>query len=553
MYRLLIIDDEPFIVDGLFALLNNLEEIELDVYKAYSGKQAIEWLERIKFDIVLTDIRMPKIDGFQILDEVKKYWPQCRIIFLSGYNDFDYIYKATQNQNVKYLLKSEGEKKIICELKKVIEEIQKDIDIQEILSKMKRYYESALPLLREKFLLSILLGEECDQLSLPEQFKEYGIEFVADTSFLLITARITNWIGNIALTGKIRMNYQIESICRTIFSPKAKILYISYEDTKFVLLVQPYTAIPQEYYDTFGILLQYTRNALESIQDKCHDLLNISISFAMQLENITWSNVSKKHIKLDNALSNRFGLSQDIMILNHDEMEKSEKNHCEDRLLSIHLKSQIMESLRSCLYSGQKEIFMKKMEYLLSHFEHPNNSNYFMKLETYFSLVNMFVSYINQRGLTDFLNMDFDWAGVALIEQSSDLCTMKRHFYSLAEQIFTFQSNRSSSREKEVINSIETYILTNIDKDVSLTCLGELVNLNTSYLSRFYKKYKGYNLSDYIKEVKIKKAKEMLKDHHTKIKDIALKTGFSSSSYFSQVFKEITDMTPEEYRIVTIA
>ena len=113
MYRILIVDDEEVIVNGLYSMLSNFNTMELDVYKAYSGEEAIQWLARTRMDIVLTDIHMPEINGLQLLKEIKTRWPWCRVIFLTGHNEFEYAYKAIQYNGVRYLLKTEGYNKII--------------------------------------------------------------------------------------------------------------------------------------------------------------------------------------------------------------------------------------------------------------------------------------------------------------------------------------------------------------------------------------------------------------------------------------------------------
>ena len=113
MFRLLIVDDEPFIADSIYEVISGINNPELDVYKAYSGREALEWMERARFDIVMTDIRMPDISGLQLMERIRESWPECRAIFLTGYNEFDYVYKAIQYKDTSYLLKTEGFEKII--------------------------------------------------------------------------------------------------------------------------------------------------------------------------------------------------------------------------------------------------------------------------------------------------------------------------------------------------------------------------------------------------------------------------------------------------------
>ena len=78
MYKLLIVDNKGNISNELFEVFCNMKHLDLDIYKAYSGEEAMEWLRRTKIDIVITDIRMPKMDGIQLLNAIYKNWPQCR-------------------------------------------------------------------------------------------------------------------------------------------------------------------------------------------------------------------------------------------------------------------------------------------------------------------------------------------------------------------------------------------------------------------------------------------------------------------------------------------
>ncbi|UJF31407.1 response regulator [Paenibacillus hexagrammi] len=102
MYRMLIVDDEEIITDGLFGVFSQLN-LGLDVYKAYSGLEALDLMRSTRVDIVLSDIRMPGMDGLKLMQTIRSNWEHCKIIFLTGYNDFDYIYQAIQTPGVSYL------------------------------------------------------------------------------------------------------------------------------------------------------------------------------------------------------------------------------------------------------------------------------------------------------------------------------------------------------------------------------------------------------------------------------------------------------------------
>jgi two-component system response regulator YesN len=113
MFRLLIVDDEPIIANAMYDIISDLKEYDLDIYVAYSGEEAINWMKRTKIDIVLTDVSMPGISGLEIQKIVLEMWPRCKVIFLSGYNDFDFIQSAIRNEGYDYILKTEPEEVVI--------------------------------------------------------------------------------------------------------------------------------------------------------------------------------------------------------------------------------------------------------------------------------------------------------------------------------------------------------------------------------------------------------------------------------------------------------
>ena len=124
MYRLLIVDDE---IDNVYWLEEmfqyDLKE-ELEVHTAVSGKEALELLNRIRFDVVLTDIKMPGMTGMELYDRIRENWPACKVIFLTAYPQFEDIYRVSQDKDVKYILKSEEEKVIKATVEEAFEELR---------------------------------------------------------------------------------------------------------------------------------------------------------------------------------------------------------------------------------------------------------------------------------------------------------------------------------------------------------------------------------------------------------------------------------------------
>jgi two-component system response regulator YesN len=113
----------------------------------------------------------------------------------------------------------------------------------------------------------------------------------------------------------------------------------------------------------------------------------------------------------------------------------------------------------------------------------------------------------------------------------------------------------ASSQHKNVSKAVETakkYISENLDRDLSLIMLSEVVYLNASYLSFLFKQQTGINISDFIKNERIGKSKEMLADSRFKIHEISKMIGYNNPSYFTQFFKKEVGLTPQEYRLSTV-
>ena len=151
MIRLLIVDDEQLIVDGLVQLFEGCEQLELEIYRAYSAIEAMDWLKRTSIDIVLTDIRMPGMSGLELQQEIQRLWPWSKVIFLTGFDDFQYIQNALRSEAEDYILKTEDDETIIAAVEKAISGLRRQFEVEHLLSQAKQHMKSVLPLLQHEF------------------------------------------------------------------------------------------------------------------------------------------------------------------------------------------------------------------------------------------------------------------------------------------------------------------------------------------------------------------------------------------------------------------
>lgn len=113
MYRLLIVDDEPNLVEGLCEYLASVVSEETDILKAYSGQEALQIMHKYSVDLLIVDIQMPEMTGLELINKVEQIYPCCSVIFLTGYSNFEWIQKALRHPIcVDYILKTEGDQVI---------------------------------------------------------------------------------------------------------------------------------------------------------------------------------------------------------------------------------------------------------------------------------------------------------------------------------------------------------------------------------------------------------------------------------------------------------
>lgn len=124
MYRVLIVDDERMARESVQSLLSTQPDMELETWMAESAMKAIAILELERIDIAILDINMPQVTGMELYETVRRNWPQCKVIFLTGYSEFDYVYKV--HKHAKYVLKAESDEVLVEAVRESVAEIEKE-------------------------------------------------------------------------------------------------------------------------------------------------------------------------------------------------------------------------------------------------------------------------------------------------------------------------------------------------------------------------------------------------------------------------------------------
>jgi two-component system response regulator YesN len=551
MYRLLIVDDEAIIADGLYEVFQNISYLDLDVYKAYSGYAAIELLEKTRIDIVLTDIRMPGIDGLQLLEKIHENWPKCKLIFLTGYDEFDYIYTAIKFTGVKYLLKTEGYSKIIGAVEKAVEEIESSMRAEELIQKAKEQLGTMTQLLRSDYLKSILKGEFLSQEINQKQFSELEISLNAESSVVLLIGSIDDYHEKILYSERAREQYSIKLIVDQYLSTHTISTHLIYENSVLVWFIQPEKAglcVVEEWDEVWKKMLTFIKGNLELVQTICKETLNISVSFALDDSNASWGEIADRFAMLKMLKNYRIGQGCGMLITDRNIVDKDLQQFTKKNHESLQMRQRKLDMLSMYLDNGKKDEFKNTLEELTYNLRDARNIHDTNAQEIYYSTALVFLTYINKWNLIEAVPFRTGLYKLMEANEHENWYDAVEYLKQLSDILFNMQNLEEEKRAQNTINKVLKYINDNVCEDLSLVKLAELVYFNPSYLSRLFKQVVGENLSDYICEAKIKKSKQLLEDNSLKIHEVAEIMRYFSTTNFTRFFKKLTNMTPQEYR-----
>lgn len=552
MYRILIVDDEPIVVEGIYQLLKENKEFNLDLCKAYSGIEALEILKSTKVDIVLTDIRMPGLNGLQLLEKIMEYWPACRVIFLTGYDEFDYIYTAMSKPGVRYLLKTEGDEVILKEIKATLEELQEEEERKDFINKAKKQISEAVPLLKKDFIHGLLEGKQSILEIQQEYIKEFNMDLDYEKPVLLMLGQVDFWEGNQSYFERAEIFCTVQDVFHSTLYHFLFYEEIVYENTLLVWLIQPDFSKPRFHakdgeFD-WKSFVSFMKANVESIQNTVKDVAGASVSFAVGVQPVFLEEVSTEFITLRKLMSKVTVLGHEMMIVDEHIADELLQIPWQDNTTDYIRFSKQLEMLELYMERGSEKEFEELFQELFCTEEQMHRNSFLFNIRNYSVLLSLFLSYINRQDLGEEIGKYMDMNQMTTVWESGKWQDTVDYFLQLGTTICKIKKEQKTSEVDFVIERIHTFIHQNLDKDLSLAKIAEVVYFNPSYLSRFYKQETGRNISDYINEIKFEKAKELLADPGLKIHEVAMKVGFASSSYFTLFFKRMLQMTPQEYR-----
>jgi len=515
MYKLLMVDDERLIADLLYEYLLQKLEGETELYKAYSGRDAITLMEGTPMDILITDITMPGISGLDLHQRAKEINPNCKIIFLTGYNDFSHIQYALRHESVDYILKSESNETIHRSILKAISELDAALDAERIQLLAKQQWALSMPILHERIIYSLLDGEPFN----PQAFEEIEFPLSLKAPVLLMMGRIDE---GYALTKNTL--FKLKNAVSEYLKQLGEVFSLTWGND-LLWIIQPNES-------TASIAKSLLKSKMDMILKLTIQSFTVSMSLVISEDFVAFGDISGTCQGLRQTIKNLYGLSSGMMLI---ERNTPGQNGAWLRIRNI--LRQINLSTES-LQRDKYELHYAELTKIIATSQISPAEQMEIALRIYLA----FLSHSNSNGIrqeigfADYFTLENPWS------RYNEL------FSKIADDFFTKQHESAFKNTNQILGDLKRYIQANLGGDTSLNTLAELAHFSPSYLSRLFKQVTNTSLTEYIGRLKYEKAVKMLTGSDIKIVQIAAELGFETQSYFSRFFKKYAGVGPQEFR-----
>lgn len=309
MYKLLVVDNERIVVDSLLHYFEKNAADQLEAAGAYSAREAMRIMEGEKVDILLTDIRMPGMDGLQLQKEVSRHWPWCRTLSLTGFNEFEYVQEALRGGGDDYLLKTEGNEAVLRTVLRVVEALDHQIEVDELNQKVRKQYEEALPLLNYTLLLGLVEGRTPAPEDLADRFRQQKIRLSPEKVWPILVR--FDVMGELENRDFDLLRLSIAAIARKYLGMETGLEQIQISADSLVWLA--------DFGEGWSVHRRqvYLQGVVEAVQQQCAAKLGVHLSACMARESVCWAELPERTESLKRRLNRSVRWDRDGQILFH--------------------------------------------------------------------------------------------------------------------------------------------------------------------------------------------------------------------------------------------
>lgn len=535
--NMIIADDEQIIVDGIKESID-WKSFEVDVVgTAQNGIEALEMVVKLHTDIIVTDIKMPGLNGLELVRKIKKLRPYVKIILISAYEQFGFAQEAIELGVSAYITKPIKKQKLIEEVIKARDKILEERLEKARKNKFEELYISNLPILREHYHNSLIIGKTRLTGNYKKQLNSYEIDIDENNVGVFVCT-----IDNIEETSEEFFEKSVQIIHLRINEMIRNLLPQKYKRTVFQSYNNEVVAIYNALSDHAASIKDIALIA-ETIKNTLKREMDISISLGMGRIYPSLKDAALSYQEAVKALNYRLVYGNNtVLYIDSVEMKDTKQTYPLSNL------NEILTNVQNILWTGKAEEVRSLIESRMDSLLKCKSIPYYYIQQIYCHLLSALLRTTYEMNI---LPEQLYGAPVHLYGELFKKHTpeeMAQWYYDLVGRVCAIINEKKTARSSHVINSAVNYIKRHCNKDISLGEVAEHVNLNPSYLSRIFKEETGTQFVEYVRNIKVELAKELLKNSNKRIYEICEELGYQNVQYFSTVFKNTTGMTPLEYK-----
>jgi len=516
MYRIIIADDEIIVRESLKDTINwNKYGISL-VGAAKDGQEAFDLISELKPDIAIIDIRMPYIDGIELIRKLKDRHTQTKFIIISGYSEFTYAQQAISLGVASYLVKPFDELELIEVLQDCIANIERNTRLNNEKEILMQESEISKTRLNSYLLQEYVTGATELNSNILEQFSSLGINkdslcysicmLKYNNNSKLLTDMLSRLKGSLGegdvhyLFSKSSDLHTLLFTCSMSSSEKARDIFKN-AGTRLLSILFTFEEKPSLY---FGSI--------------CEKILSLPSSY------------NKAAIVLSFGTIYSLGSITDYRMLVEQKNKKAVKHFGEQHICNF-------------TRAGDKEALTDALDNMVWQLFFEDDSYGIFKLKLFIiKVLNYMYNSPNKAGYAERDEV------INEISRHDDIYkiynAIKSHLMKLSEE---FQQTKRKQPNKAIDIALD-YIDTHFSEDLTLESVSSMVYLNSSYFSELFSEAVGEPFSRYLMKYRLQKARELLKNPAAKVLDVAEKVGYRDVSYFVKIFRKMEGITPAQYK-----
>lgn len=537
MLKVLIVDDEVIIRDGIGRKIERLIPNAVVVGKA---QDAIEGLEKVKSsypDVIITDIRMPEIDGLQFISKVKEINNNIKFIVVSGYQDFEYARSALRLGVEDYILKPINNNQLIEIFQKLEKQLQAETQKEEAISNLKNDAYKGINFLKNKYLTDLVdQNDTFDKSYIIKNLELIDINFPNEL-FSIVNITVTTYENMVLFPSKEDISlakFAIRNIADEILSELGPVTSFDFlKDESQLVFIINYTATEKE-----GLKFDIGR-LCDKVLYSVNKFLKINITIGIGNCCTGLAQLSMAYLEAYKAVAQKFVLGDNRVINIKDVLNINKILYFlpeDNRLLLVNY-----------IKEGNSTRIIEIIDKLFESINKSNLSYSNIKI-LYIDLLMIFSKTVKESGGNWDNIFSNDIFSEAYIGQYSSLDELLVWIRECVVLICNYIIDLRKSHGRRVIEEIKDYIDNYYYTEINLNELSAKYFLNSNYLSQLFKTETKETFINYLTSVRMLKAKELLYNTDLKSYKISEMVGYNDPRYFSDVFQKYFQCTPKEFR-----